>query len=186
MGSFAHHRADSALQGGRAIATAVLNHHPKPARRANAANRWGDDDEDEPFLDCRKFCEQGGLNRGRGFLGITSARLERIEHDEHSSGIGRICARCAGKSDNIDGVSDAGNFERQFYNPPVDGIGSFKRRCRGQLSDRDQIAAVELRNEADGRLAEFISAKSDDDRVDDENNNRHPHKLGNKPAIARR
>ena len=57
-------------------------------------------------------------------------------------------------------------------------VGARERGARRQLRDDDEIAAVELRDEADRRLAEFIEAEGDDAGID------HQHQHGDAHQCA--
>ena len=81
-------------------------------------------------------------------------------------------------------MRDARRFERDLHRLAVDFVGAGERGGRRQLRDDDQIAAVELRDEADRRLAEFIEAEADDGGVDHQHQHRHAHHLGRKPTVA--
>ena len=52
-----------------------------------------------------------------------------------------------------------------------------ERGRRRQLRDDDQVAAVELRDEADRRLAELVEAEGDDAGIDDEHQHGDAHEL---------
>src|SRR5581483_5574216 len=53
-----------------------------------------------------------------------------------------------------------------------------------QLSDDDQVTSVELRDEADRGLAEFIETEGDDTGIDDEHQRGNAHELGRQPPVV--
>src|SRR5262245_12350371 len=106
-------------------------------------------------MDGREPLEQLSLNRGRRLARIYRPFIEGIERDENSTRVWRVRKRRAGKADDVDGMRDPGDRQRDFDSLAVDLIGPRERRRRRQLRDDDQIAAIKLRNESDRRLAEF-------------------------------
>ncbi len=70
-----------------------------------------------------------------------------------------------------------GDLERDLDRPAVDLVGARERGARRQLRDDDQIAAVELRDEADRRLAEFVEAEGEDAGIDDQHQHGDAHQL---------
>ena len=106
------------------------------------------------------------------WLGIAGALLERIEHDEDGAGVGRGRARGAGEADDVHGVGDAGNLQCDLGRAPIDRVGARERGAAGKLRHDDEIADVELRDEADRRLAELVHAEGEHGAVDDEHDRR--------------
>ena len=68
-----------------------------------------------------------------------------------------------------------GHRERDLDRAPVDLVGAVERGARRQLRHDDQIAAVELRDEADRRLAEFVEAEGEDAGIDDQHQHGDAH-----------
>ena len=59
-----------------------------------------------------------------------------------------------------------GTFSAMSTTRRLHRVGARQRRAGRQLRDDDQIAAVELRDEADRRLAELVEAEGDDAGID--------------------
>src|SRR5665213_4088794 len=83
-------------------------------------------------------------------------------------------------------MRDARHLQRDFHRAPVDVVGALERGRRRQLRDDDEIAAIELRDEADRRLAEFIEAEANDAGVDHKHYDYDTHRARRQPAIATR
>ena len=92
----------------------------------------------------------------------------------------------AGKADDVHRMRDARRIQRDFHRAPVDVVGARERGRRRQLRDDDEIAAVELRDEADRRLAEFIEPEGDDAGIDHQHQHGDAHRARRQPAIAPR
>ena len=141
-------------------------------------------DEDQALLDRRQFLEQLALDGGGRLLGVVRALLERIERHEDRAGIGRIGEGRAGEADDVHCMRDARDLERDLGRLAVDLVGAVERSRRRQLGDDDQVAAVELRDEADRRLAELVEAEGDHAGIDDEHERGEAHELARQPAVA--
>ncbi len=181
-----HHRVGGALQGLRAAAGAILDHHAKAAGIADAGNRRRRCDENQAVMDRRKALKQLSLDRGGRLPRIGSPLLEWIKRDENRAGIRRVCKSGTGKAHDIDRVRDSRDRQRDLDRLPVDLIGAGKRRRRRELRNNDEIAAVELRNKADRRFAEFVQAKSDDPGINHQHQHRDTHKFCRELAVAAR
>ena len=117
----------------------------------------------------------------------SSARFSNgVEHDEDRAGIRRIGEGRAGESDDVHGVGDARHLQRDVDGAAVDLVGARQRRRRRQLRDDDEIAAVELRDEAHRRPAEFVEAEGNDAGIDHQHQHRDAHHAARQPAIAAR
>ena len=69
-------------------------------------------------------------------------------------------------------ADDARHLQRDLDDAPLHLVGARQRRARRQLRHDDEIAAVELRDEADRRLAEFVEAEGDDAGIDQQHDRR--------------
>ena len=143
-----HHRDRRGLQGLRPAAAAVLDHHAEAAGVADAGHRRRLHHEDQRLLDRGELPQQRAGDRGRGLIRISRALLPRIEGEEDRPGIGGIGEGRAGEADEIDAVRDAGRAQREVDRALVDRVGARKRGARRQLDHGDEIAAVDLRDEA--------------------------------------
>ena len=137
-------------------------------------------------MDRREPLEQLSLNRGRRLARVCGPFIEGIERDENSTRVWRVRKRRAGEADDVDGMRDPGNRQRDFDSLAVDLIGARERRCRWQLRDDDQIAAVKLRNESDRCLAEFVQAERNDAGLDHQHHHSDPDKLRRELSVAAR
>ena len=63
-------------------------------------------------------------------------------------------------------ADDARHLQRDVDDAPLHRVGARERRAGRQLRHHDEIAAIELRDEADRRLAEFVEAEGDDAGID--------------------
>ena len=117
------------------------------------------------------------LDRGRRLLRILRALLEGIERHEDGAGIGRIGEGGAGEADDVHRMRNPGHLQRDFDRLAIDLIGARQRGRRRKLRDDDEIAAVELRDEADRRLAEFVQAEGDDAGIDHQHQHGDAHQL---------
>ena len=105
-------------------AAAVLDHHAEAAGIADAGDRRRRCDEDEPLADRGQFLEQLALDGGGRLHGVVRALLERVKRHEDGAGIGRVGEGRAGEADDVHGVRDAGDRERDFGRLAVDLIGA--------------------------------------------------------------
>ena len=74
------------------------------------------------------------------------------------------------------------NPERDVERALLDFIGAGERSARRQLHDDDDIAAIDLRDEADRGGAEGVQAERDDDEIDRGHDRNAPHRSGGKPG----
>src|SRR5262249_53381915 len=130
--------------------------------------------------------EQGTLNGCGGFLWLARALLERLERKEDGAGVRGIGKGCTGKPREVDGVRHARRLQGHFHDLAVDGIGAVKRSTARQLRDDDQVASVELRDEAARRLAELVEAVGNDRRLNDEHDHANAPEAGGEPAVSAR
>src|SRR5262249_13808923 len=100
------------------------------------------------------------------------------------TGIGRIGEGRAGKAYKIDSVLDTRRIERELNRAPVHLVGARERSTGRELCDHDEIAAVELRNEARRSLAKFVEPVGDDAQVGNEHEDGYAHDPSGEPAIA--
>ena len=174
------HRGGRGLQRQRTAAAAVLDHHAKAAGIADAGHRRRLDHEDERFLDRGELAEQRSGDGGGRLLGIAGALLPRLQGEKDGAGIGSIGEGRAGEADEIDAVLDARRAEREIDRPAMDLVGARQRRARRQLDHDDEIAAVDLRDEADRGLAELVEAVRDDADIDEQ----HDHGVANHARLV--
>src|SRR5262249_58587807 len=99
-------------------------------------------------------------------------------------GVRRGRERGAGEADDVHRVRDARHLERGVDRLAVDLVGARKRGARRQLSDDDQIPAVELWDESGRRLAELVETEREDARVGDQHDDREMDDASNDPAVA--
>src|ERR1019366_6866859 len=169
-----HHRIYRVLQGLRAAPGAILDHHAETTGVAYARHWWRRGNKDQSVLDRLQAHEQLALDGGGGLLRILCTLLKRSERDEDCARIRRVGEGGAGKAHDVHRMRDTWHLERDLHRAPVDVVGA-RQRCGGrQLGDDDEIAAVELRDEADRRLAEFIEAEGDDAGVDHQHQHGEP------------
>ena len=167
-----HHGEGRGLQRLRPAAAAVLDHHAEAAGVADAVHRRRLHHEDQRFLDRRQLAEQRALNAGRGLVRIPGPVLEGIEHQEGRAGIRRVGEGRAGEADDVDRAFDARRLERDVDDPALHLVGARQRGARRQLAHHDEVAAVDLRDEAARRLAEFVEAEGDDAGIDQQHDRR--------------
>ena len=137
------------LQRLRAAAGAVLDHHAEAAGIADAGDRRRLHHEDQRLLDRRQNLPKQRPGDGGGRLArIAGALLPRLEGEEDRAGIGRIGEGRAGEADEVDAVRDARRLERDVDGALVHLVGARQRGARRQLDHHDEIAAVDLRDEA--------------------------------------
>ena len=72
-------------------------------------------------------------------------------------------------------MHDARNAERDLERAHLHLVGARQRGAGRKLHDDDDVAAIDLRDEADRRLAEFVEAEAEHDRIDDEHEGRATH-----------
>ena len=135
--------------------------------------------DQEGFLDGGMLAEQRRLNGSRRF-GRVRRVLERIEDHEDRAGIGRVGEGRAGEADERDRMRDARRLERDVDGVADHLVGARKRRARRQLRHHDQIAAVELRDEALRRRAELVEADRDHAGIE----HQHDHGEAHRPAAT--
>ncbi len=140
--------------------------------------------DDEGVLDPRQPLEQFGLDGGSRLARILGALLERIEHQKQRAGIGRIGEGRAGEADDIHGMRDARHLERDVEHALLHLVGARQRRAGRQLHDDDDVAAVDLRDEADRRGAERVQADGDHDQIDRDHHDDAPHGSCREPRNA--
>ena len=80
--------------------------------------------------------------------------------------------------------ADAGHLQRDIERALLHGVGARQRGAGRQLHDDDEIAAVDLRDEADRRLPECVEAETDDDQIDHEHDGGAAHGAAGKPGNA--
>ena len=74
-------------------------------------------------------------------------------------------------------MRDAGVAAPSRMRAAVTASVRVERRAGGSCGDDDEIAAVELRDEAARRLAEFVEAEGDNAGIDDEHDRGEAHEL---------
>ena len=97
------------------------------------------------------------------FSGSCARALEGIERQKHGARVRGVREGGAREAGEIHGVRDArAPASAVSTTCAIDGIGARQRGPARQLRDDDQVAGVELRDEADRRLAELVEAEGDD------------------------
>ena len=135
-------------------AGAVLDHHAEAAGVADARHRRRQHHDHQRFLDRRKLAGTAAPWMPAADWSGSLARFSKsIEHQEHRAGIRRIGEGRAGEADDVDA---------RARRPAPSSAMSTARRCTAsvrversagrQLRHDDEIAAIELRDEADRRL----------------------------------
>ena len=81
-------------------------------------------------------------------------------------------------------MGDTGRVQADLHDPPLDLVGAGQRRAGRQLQHSDQVAAIDLGNEANRRVAELVEAVAEDRNVEDEHDRHDPHRATDQPVIA--
>ena len=170
-----HQRLGRLPQRLGSLSGAILDHHAKAAGGADAEHRRRQHRDDEGVLDDRQPAVQLGLDRRRRLARIVAALGVIVEHQKQRAGIGRIGEGRAGEADDVHGMRHAGHAHRDVERALLHLVGAGERGARRQLHDDDDIAAVDLRDEADRRRAERVQAERDDDEIDRDHHDRAPH-----------
>ena len=184
-GGLGDHGRHGALQRLRPEPRAVLDHHAHATGVADAAHRRRLDDQDQSFLNGAEALEQRALDRRRRLSGVARPLLERLQHDEHRAGVGRVGEGGAGEPDDADPMRHAGRLQRDIDDLAVDLVGARERGGGRQLHHADQVAHVLVGDEAHGRLAELVEAIGQDARIGQEHDGRDAHDAPREPAVAR-
>src|SRR5207247_2369602 len=117
-------------------------------------------------------------------LGIARAIGPILEDQKHRAGIRRIGEARATKSDDAHGVRDAGRVQTDLDHPPLNLVSASQGGAGRQLQYPDEIAAVDLRNEPERRIAEFIEPVAQDGDVEHEHEADDAHRAADQPMIA--
>ena len=115
---------------------------------------------------------------------MAGAFFETVEHKKGCARIGRIGEGCARKADNIGGTDHTGHFQCDVDNLPLHRIGAGQRGTGRQLRGNDQIAPINLRNEAERRFTKFIHAEHNDGAISHKHHHRIAHDARGQPIIA--
>ena len=163
---------------------AVLDHHAEATGGADAADRRRRYDQNEAFLDYGQLLQEGSLERGTRFLRILRALLEWLEGDEDGTRVGSVGEGGAREADQVDRVADPGHLKGQFRDPPIDFIGSCERSAPRQLRYDDEVALIDLRDEADRRFTELVETEEDHAGIHDHHQHGEAHDPRRQPAVA--
>ena len=168
------------------MAGAILDHHAEAAGIADAGNRWWRRNENQAVMNRRKALEKLSLNRGSRLPRILRSLLEWIQRHENRARIGCVGESGAGETDDIHGMRDSGHGKRNFDGLAVNLVSAGQRSGRRKLCNDDEIAAVELRNEADRRLAELVQAERYDAGIDQQHQHGDTYELRRELSITAR
>src|SRR3954471_10041757 len=81
-------------------------------------------------------------------------------------------------------MRDAGGLEGDVDDPVLYLVGTGQRGSSGKLEHHDQIAAVDLRDEADRRLAEFVEAIGNNADIENKHNDDVAHGARDQPVVT--
>src|SRR6478735_9994718 len=82
-------------------------------------------------------------------------------------------------------MRDPGSFEGDVDDPLLYLAGTGQRGSSGKLNHHDQIAAVDLRDEPDRRLAELVEAIGENADIENEHNDDVAHGARDQPVVTR-
>ena len=95
------------------------------------------------------------------------------------------CVKVAPENpDDVDPMRHARRAECDVGDAPHDLVGARQRGTGRQLRRDDEEAAVDLRDEADRRLAELVEPECQQAGVEDDHQGGEPHRAGGEPAVA--
>ena len=142
-------------------AGAILNDHAEAAGIADAPHRRRQHGDQKAFLNFCKPAIEFGLDSRCRLARIPRALFERVQGQEYRAGIGRVGEGRAGEANDIDAMGDTGHAKRNVERALLHGVGARERRAGRKLNDNDDIAAIDLRDESDRCLPEWVEAETD-------------------------
>ena len=159
-------RPRSPLERGQPAPGAILHVALDAAAGADARNGGRLDHEHEGFAQLPHLLAQIGEDAVFG-QPLLFALLERLQAHEDDGRIGRVGEGCAVESGEGDGGLDAGSRKQDVARLAHDRVGALERRARRQLEGRDEIGAVELRDEPRRRCGEPLVGQEEKPAIDE-------------------
>ena len=183
----AHHGVGRVQQRLRAAAGAILDHHAEAAGVADARDRRRQHHEHHAPPGSARACRtaRAGCRRRTGWDPWRASRTDRSTR-KTAPAFGALVKVAPEKPTMFIAPIDARHLQRDVDDAPLHLVGARQRRAGRQLRHHDEIAAVELRDEADRRLAEFVEAEGDDAGIDQQHDHGEAHHPRGDPAIALR
>src|SRR5258708_19791682 len=160
---------------------------PTPPRMEFGPNsRYGRGryDQNEAFLDCGQLLQKGSLEGGKRFTRIVCALLEWLEGDEDRTRVGSVGERGAGEADQVDRMGNPGHLKGYFRDTPIDFVGSCERSAPRQLRYDDEVALIDLRDEANRSYTRLVETEQDHPGIHNLHQDGEAHDTCREPAVA--
>ncbi len=178
------HALNDAFEFHRPGSGRVLHHHLEATRIADTAHRGGLDRNEAGFRHIRQFRRQSGQQRVDAETAAGPFR-KGLEDDERETVSGSIGEGRAVEAGDRDDMRDALDIDQPVGQLRHHRLGSGQRRAGRQLHRGDEIALVQLRDEADRSAFQLPSGQAEQGGIGDQ----HQHRITKQPprqrAIAR-
>ena len=179
----AGHRPRRAFERRQTASGLVLDVALEAAAGADAGHGWGFEDEDEGILDCAHLLAEIAQDARLGQAAAMRSS-NGCEADEDDAGVRCVGERGAVEADELDGMRDARAVHDDFGGAADDLVGAPQRRSRRQLEDRDEIGAVELRDEARRRRRQALVGDVEKPGIHDDENGADADQIARQPRVA--
>ena len=130
------------------------------------------------------FCRRAARIAGPDFRGSLRPLCERFERDEDGTRVGSVGEGGAGEADQVDRVVNPGHLKGYFRDTPIDFIGSCQRSAPRQLCYDDEVALIDLRDEANRRFSELVETEQDHAEIHKHHQRGEAHDPRRQPTVA--
>ncbi len=145
---------------------AVLDDHAEAAGIADAAHRRRQHRDEEAVLDLGQPAIELGLDACADWRGSLARFSKESSTRKIAPALGELVKVAPEKPTTFTPWATPGTLERDVERALLHRVGARQRRAGRQLHHDDHVAGVDLRDEADRRLAELVEAETDHDDID--------------------